>query len=187
MKLIWAEFLGQPAPATYETLRKHAEKAGTWPEWRERALAEIRARIARAKETAKADSKRPFWMRNESDHSTLVQIFLTEGRIDDAWLEATTGGCSQSLWLNLAGRREKEHPEDAAPIFWKYGEAAVAGTRNGRYEEGVELLIKAAAVMKRLGCSGEFTRQMDGLKMKYRIKRNFVKLVEEKRRLLYFA
>lgn len=33
IKLIWAEFPGQPSPGTYEILRKHAEKAGAWTQW----------------------------------------------------------------------------------------------------------------------------------------------------------
>lgn len=186
MKLIWAEFLDRPSSATYEIVRMHAEQAGAWPEWRERSLAEIRTRIAKAKEKLK-DSKQPFWMRNESDHSTLVQIFVTEGRDDDAWREANDGGCSEGLWLLLAARRENERPEDAAPIYWKYGAAAVAGVSNGRYGDAVELLEKAAAVMKRLGRSGEFAGQMNALTLKFRIKRNFLKLVEQRRKFLYLS
>jgi hypothetical protein len=95
--------------------------------------------------------------------------------------------CSDALWLRLAVKRENEHPEDAAPIYLKYGEAGVAGTSNGRYEDPVNLLAKAAAVMKRLDRSAEFVRQLEGLRAKYKIKRNFIKLVEQKRNSLYLA
>jgi uncharacterized Zn finger protein len=53
MKLMWAEFSERPYLETYKTLERHAKKAGEWPGWRERALAEIRLRIAKAKEKAR--------------------------------------------------------------------------------------------------------------------------------------
>lgn len=186
MNLMWAEFSERPFLETYKTLAKHAKKAGAWPEWRERALAEIRAGIAQAKEMARGQT-RPHWMAAGDDHSLLVEIFLYEGRAEDAWSEAVGGGCSGSLWLRLASKREKGHPEDAAPIYWKYAEAGIAGTTNGRYEDAVELLAKAAAVMKRLERSAEFVRNLEALRAKYKIKRNFIKLVEQKRESLYLV
>jgi uncharacterized Zn finger protein len=186
MKLMWAEFSERPFAETWKTLEKHAKKAGAWPEWRERALAEIRVRIAKAKEKTRGQA-RPRWMQTDDDHSVLVEIFLYEGKAEDAWREAGVGGCSDSLWLRLAANREKEHPEDAAPVYFKYAEAGVAATSNGRYEDPVNLLARAAAVMKRLGRSAEFVRHLEALRAKYRIKRNFIKLVEQKRKSLYLT
>jgi uncharacterized Zn finger protein len=186
MNLMWAEFSEQPFLETYKTLEKHAKKAGAWPEWRERALAEIRVRIAKAKEKARGQA-RPRWLQADDNHSVLVEIFLYEGKAEDAWREAGVGGCSDSLWLRLAANREKEHPEDAVPIYLKYAEAGVAATSNGRYEEPVNLLAKAASVMKRLDRGAEFVRHMEALRAKYKIKRNFIKLVEQKRKALYLT
>lgn len=186
MTLIWTEFSERPFMDTYKTLEKHARKAGAWPEWRERALAEIRLRIGKAKEKARGQT-RPRWMQGDDNHSVLVQIFLYERKAEDAWREARDGGCSDSLWLQLGGIREKEHPEDAAAIYLKYGEAGVAATRNGQYDDPVDLLAKAAAVMKRLDRSPEFVSQLESLRAKYKIKRNFIKLVEQNRKSLYLA
>jgi len=47
------------------------------------------------------------------------------------------------------------------------------------------LLVKAATVMRRMDRGAEFIRQLDALRLKYKIKRNFVKLVEQKRKSLY--
>jgi uncharacterized Zn finger protein len=186
MKLMWAEFSERPFPETYKTLEKHAKKAGAWPEWRERALGEIRARIGKAREKVRGHT-RPNWRQADDNHSVLVEIFLYEGKAEDAWREAGVGGCSDSLWLRLAANREQEHPEDAAPIYLKYAEAGVAATSNGRYEEPVNLLAKAAAVMKRLDRSAEFKIHLEALRVKYKIKRNFIKLVERKRKSLYLT
>ena len=186
MKLMWAEFSERPYLESYKTLERHAKKAGTWPKWRERALAEIRLRVAKAKEKTRAQT-RPRWMQADDNHSILVEIFLHEGDVDEAWREAGLGGCSDTLWLRLAAAREKEHPEDAAPIYLKQAEAGIVRTSNGRYEDSVSLLVKAAAVMKRMDRSAEFVHNMEALRVKYKIKRNFVKLVEQKRKSLYLV
>jgi uncharacterized Zn finger protein len=184
MKLMWAEFSERPYLDTYRTLERHAKKAGNWPEWRDRALAEIRRLIAKAKEESRGHEGHR-WMRPSDDHSRLVDIFLYERDNEAAWCEAQEGGCSDGLWLQLAAAREKEHPADAAPIYLKQAEAAVIATRNGRYDDSVGLLVKAAAVMKRIDRSEEFRRSLEGLRVKYKIKRNFIKLVEQKRKSLY--
>jgi len=184
MKLMWAEFTERPYLATYQTLERHARKAKTWPEWRERAVAEIRQRIARAKEESRGKTPHR-WMQPNDDHSQLVEIFLYEGGVDAAWREARDGGCSDGLWLRLAELREKDHPEDAAPVYLKQAEQAVGKVHNGRYGESVGLLVKAAAVMKRIDRSEEFVRQLEALRVKYKIKRNFIKLLDQKEKSLY--
>jgi uncharacterized Zn finger protein len=186
LKLMWVEFSEHAYLASYKTLKRHATKAGAWPEWRERALAEIRLRIAKAKEKSRGKT-RSRWLQADDDHSVLVEIFLYEGNADDAWREAGEGGCSDELWLRLAAGREKAHPEDAAPIYLKQAEVAIAATSNGRYEDSVGLLVKAAAVMKRIDRNAEFVRNLEALRVQYKIKRNFIKLVEQKRKSLYLA
>ena len=186
MKLMWVEFSERPYLESYKTLERHAKKAGIWPEWRERALGEIRLRVAKAKEKTRGQT-RPRWMQADDDHSVLVEIFLHEGDADEAWREAGVGECSDTLWLRLAAAREKTHPEDAAPIYLKQAEAGIARTNNGRYEDSVSLLVKAAAVMRRMDRSAEFVHNMEALRVKYKIKRNFIKLVEQKRKSLYLA
>jgi uncharacterized Zn finger protein len=42
VQLMWTAFLEQPYLEAYQTLKKHAAKAGSWPQWRERALTEIK-------------------------------------------------------------------------------------------------------------------------------------------------
>jgi len=186
MKVMWAEFSERPFLETYKTLERHAKKAGVWPEWRGRALVEIRLRIAKAKEKARGQA-RPRWMQADDNHSLLVEIFLYESNPDEAWREAQAGGCSDSLWLQLATVREKEHPEEAVPIYLKQAEAAIAGTSNGRYEDSVRLLVKAASAMRRMDRGAEFVRHLEALRVKYKIKRNFIKLVEQTRKSLYLS
>lgn len=184
MKLMWAVFLERPGLETYKVLEKHAKQAGAWQEWRERALAEIRLRIAKAREKSHGKLL-DHWPTDEGTHSRLAEIFLHEGDAEAAWREGQTGGCSDSLWLRVAVAREKLHPADAAPVYLRLAEASLAAISNGRYEDTVALLAKAASVMKCLDRSPEFVRQLDALRLKYKIKRNFIRLVEQKRKVLY--
>lgn len=184
MKLMWAEFADQPHLRNFQTLERHAKQADAWPLWRERALEEIRRRIAKAKEKAGAQT-RPRWLPAGDDSSPLVEIFLYEGNTDEAWREAQAGGCWDGLWLRLADARETEHPEDAAAVYLKMGEAGVAAVGTGRYEDAVDLLVKAASAMRRAGRAEEFTRRLETLRSTYGLKRNFIKLVEQNRSSLY--
>ena len=184
MKLMWTLFSERPYLESFKTLEKHAMKAGAWPEWRQRALAEIRLRIAKAKKEIRGQARHR-WTEAGDSHSPLVEIFLYEGEAGEAWREATEGGCSDTLWLRLAAARETEHPEDAAPVYLKQADASIAATTNSRYEDSVNLLIKAAVLMKRMNRGTEFVRQLETLRAKYKIKRNFIKLVEQKRKSLY--
>ena len=149
-------------------------------------MTEIRRNIALAKEKARRQPDAR-WGFARADHSLLVEIFLFERKGDEAWREAGEGGCSAGLWLQLAAAREEEHPEDAGPIYLDQAEATLAHVNNGRYEETVDLLVKAAKVMKRMDRGAAFVRHLDALRAKYKIKRNFIKLVEKKRSSLYLA
>jgi uncharacterized Zn finger protein len=186
MQLTWTAFSERPNLEIFKTLEMHAKRAGAWPEWRDRALAETRQGIAKAKENERRQPQ-PRWMQADVNHSVLVEVFLYEGAPEAAWQEALVGGCSTSIWLRLAAVREKEHPEDAAPIYLKQAEAAIAQTGNGRYEEPVDLLIRAAAAMNRMQRNAAFVSCLEALCLKHKAKRNFMALVEKNRKSLYLA
>ena len=186
MKLMWAEFLERPYLETYRTLERHARKARSWPEWRDRALAEIRRCIAEANKGSRGH-RRSRWTQPNVDHSQLVKIFLYERDPEAAWREAQQGGCSEDLWLQLADARAQDCPADAAPIYLRQAEAHVAGRSNGYYEDAVELLVKAAAAMKRMNRNEAFVGNLEALRVKYKIKRNFIKLLGQKEKSLYLS
>ncbi len=168
MNLAWAEFADHLSLEKWKLLEANAEIAHTWPEWRERALAFIRNRQLQAK----------------VDHSLLVEIFLHEGHHQDAWHEANTGGCYDSLWLRLAALRAADYPAEAAAIYLRQATLFLAQISDGRYEETVTLLCKTASLMRRLGRSDDFAEQLAALRAQYKAKRNFTRLLDEKRAAL---
>lgn len=141
MQLIWAEFTDYPGFERYKLLKAHADRSKgseTWKEWRERALEFLRDRIAERKREA----ARNRWTRNGDDRSVLVQIFLWEKDIDRAWLEAQEGGCRESLWLELAAKRERDHPEDALAVYQSLIEPTIMRMNNDAYRVAIGYVKK---------------------------------------------
>lgn len=186
LRILWVEFRNAPGLSTYKLLRRFAVKAEEWDEWRARALAHIRRTIAgRLGEAREKGAMVQRWRDRKLDHSLLVEIFLDERKMEDAWKEAQAGGCGDDLWLRLAREREKVYPEDAAPIYLRLGEGAIVGAQASRYEPAIQLLEKAAAALHSLGKSQEFEERFEALRKKHKAKRNLQKLAEERRRFLY--
>jgi uncharacterized Zn finger protein len=173
MALIWAEFTESPSLEQYKKLKAHAERTGQWEPWREKAIGYLREQIA----TAKSDPQKNRWYR-KADHSELVRIFLWEKDAEGAWREAQEGGCSNDLWLELAGKREKEHPEDALPIYQGQIDPTLDRKNNEAYQEAIVLLRKVRELMVRLGREAEFTSSLGKVRASHKPKRNFMKLLE---------
>jgi uncharacterized Zn finger protein len=178
MALIWDTFTEQPALAQYQNLKSHADRIGQWSAWRGKALAAIRERIAEAK----GPSQRTRWpLLIRGDHTELVRILLWEKDISAAWHQAQEGGCSDDLWLKLAAKREKDHPEDALAVYQKLIEPTLAQTNNEAYRTAVGFLRKIRELMSRLGRSDEFAPYLASIRAEYKRKRNFIKMLNHAR------
>ena len=186
LHLLWSEFRATPHLESYKLLEDFARSADDWEDWRDRALAHLR-RLAAEQSSAKNDSAatiQSLWEWNRC-HSPLVEIFLHEGNLEEAWREAQTGGCRDDLWLQLADQRAKTHPADSAAIYLSHGEKAIARANDGRYETAIHLLEKAAALMHSLGRGQEFEAQFEILRLQHKAKRKLQKLAESRRSFLY--
>ncbi len=170
--LIWTEFTWRPRLEAYQELKAHAECAGTWEHWRGKALDFVREDIAREKKESEGS-----YLSRHVDHSRLVEILLWEGNTEDAWREAKEGGCAGKLWLYLAARREEEHPEDALDIYRARIAPLIEQTNNAAYREAYDLLLKTRGLMRRLDLDAEYDQYAESLRLEYRRKRNFIKLL----------
>ena len=95
-----------------------------------------------------------------------------------SWLAwAQEGGCANDLWLDLAAKREKEHPEDALPIYQRQIEPTLDRKNNEAYREAVDFLRKVRGLMLRLGRESEFTDHLNRVRAKHKAKRNFIQLL----------
>lgn len=175
MALVWADFEAMPQLEEYRKLRSHADQVGQWPRWRQKALELIRVRIEGAKRNARGRN----WI--IADHSVLVEIFLWEKDFESAWREARAGGCRDDLWRTLAVWLEKDHPQDAIPIYRKDVDGALKRMGNESYREAVRLLRKIHSLMRRMGQQEQFKRELAELRAAHKAKRNFMKLLDHEK------
>lgn len=178
MALMWQGFRESPFIEEYRSLEEHARKAGTWEEWRERALTAMRSDMRKQRGRSKRSNLYRFLP--GADHSRLVEVFLYEGDVESAWHEAKEGGCGDGLWLQLADLRAKEHPEESSSIYFNQAEIAIRRAHGSDYGEAVELLVKAAALMNGLNRHADFERQLAALREQHKRKTNFMKLLSQK-------
>lgn len=179
MSLIWDQFVESPSLGHYQELNANAVKVqpnSNWPAWREKALAHLRSVIAQEKQDQKP---RDWHWVARPDNSRLVEIFLWEKRYDEAWQETSTGGCSDAIWLRVAATREEKHPGDAIPVYREIIVTILRHSNNSAYEEAVNLIRKIGELMARLGREDEFEDYLTGLRVEYKRKRNFMKLLDE--------
>ena len=175
MALIWAEFAESPILDQYKKLKAHAQRIDQWESWREKAVDYLRSEIDRAKDQHQRN--RSLWY-HHADHSDLVRIFLWEKDEEAAWREAQKGGCSNDLWLELAAKRYKDHPEEALPIYQRQIEPTLDRKNNEAYAETIGLLQKVRDLMVRLERKDEFTDYLGKVRAAHKPKRNFMQLLD---------
>lgn len=174
MKIVWDQFTEHVNLNSYQDLKKHAECCKQWEQWRLKALEGIEAEIGKG--MRKAQKSRCSFSRF-TDHSLLVEIFLWEKDPEKAWQEATTGGCSTSLWLKLAKERQVKYPEDSLKIYKSVIEPIVEQTNNDAYREAVKYIKAIKKLMGKLGKKKEFAAYLAQIKIQFKRKRNLMKML----------
>jgi uncharacterized Zn finger protein len=176
MALIWNEFADAPQLDRCQLLKRHAERVNQWPTWREDALAALREQIEQAKQKRQ---RREYGYWGRADHSELVRVFLWEGKVEEAWSEAQSGGCEDGLWMELAAKREKEHPADAITVYQRQVDRTINVKNNWAYSEAVRLLRRIQKLMSPLGRSREFLEFVADIRVRHKPKRNLMKLLDQ--------
>lgn len=181
MAVIWRQFRRGMHLGGYRHLKEHADRAGQWPAWREKALAEIRKDLDRRKRE-QAGKKRGDvwrWAWPVVDGSLLVEVFLWEDDPQAAWQEAQPLGCNNGLWMRLAATREKDHPADALAIYQKQIDPMVDRKNNDAYREAALLLRKIRELMGRLGQDAEYAAFLATVRKTHKPKRNFMAMIDD--------
>lgn len=83
--------------------------------------------------------------------------------------------------MELAAKREKTHPQDALEIYQRQIEPTLDHTNNEAYRQAVVLLRKVRALLGQLGRQTDFTQYMTDIRVNYKRKRNFIKLLDRAR------
>ena len=169
--IAWENFLAHPGRRSYPLLKRAAAGAQAAAAWRDKAIAW--AQENRIEDKSRA---RPAWL--PGGHALLVEIHLEEGDSDAALAEARAGGCTESLWFEIAHEREKNHPADAAEIYRKSIDRIVGQAKNSAYDQGVALIAKVRKLMRSAGQEREFVEWLGELRVRHKAKRNFLQRLE---------
>ncbi|MEN8207256.1 MAG: hypothetical protein ABFS24_14800 [Pseudomonadota bacterium] len=104
---------------------------------------------------------------------------MWEKDIESAWREAKQGGCDERLWIRLADLRGDENPRDAIAVYQQLIGPIVNRTNNDAYAEAAGLLRRVKQLMANLGESNKFRQYLAQVRVEYKRKRNFMKLLEK--------
>lgn len=167
----WRLFENNRTLETYSRLVTRARERRQVAQWQSKALDSIRADIAQRKKTNNQ------W--TIATHSLLVELFLWEGDIEQAWREAVDGDCAKALWLQLCEKREKEHPEEVYPIYLKLAAGEVTLKKNDAYRYAVRLISKARKLAARVEQIEAYQAGFRKIKLTHKAKRNFMKYLSE--------
>jgi len=175
VEIVWQDFTRHSTLKHYQDLKLHASRAGNWDQWRDRAIAHLREILGK-----EATSPPGSYRMSINDYSPLVEVLLWEGDVEQAWIEAQNGGCSQRLWMQLADQRAANHPEDSLAIYLPAIEPLINQGNNDGYRQAVELLVRVKDLMIKIGCEDDFKQRLNTLSTVYKRKRNFIKYLKEK-------
>jgi len=174
LQLTWIQFEEQPILEHYKKLHDVAGKLGVWPEQRDRGLAWIGEVIAREATTTTRWKPKP----STPNYSLRVEIALWENDLDAAWESAHEGICDRNLLIALAGKLESSRPDDAVSLYRRVVPPIVEQTHNAAYAEAIKLIRKMGGLMKAQSHSRQFGDYLAELRVQFKPKRNFIKLLD---------
>jgi len=175
LQLTWVQFEERPILDHYKKLHAVSERLGVWPEQRERALAKLADAIAGGAAAVSYWKTKP----GMPDYSVRLQIALWENNLDDAWTAAHAGVRDRNLLIELAGKLEKERPDDALALYRQIIPTIVEQTNNAAYAEAVELVRRIESILNGPERKREFMDYLAELRSRFKPKRNFIKLLDE--------
>lgn len=174
LQLTWIQFEERPVLEHYKKLHDVAGRLGLWPEQRDRALARVAEVIAREAATTTRWKPKP----STPNHSLRVEIALWEKDLDAAWASVHEGICDRNLLITLAGKLESSRPGDAISLYRRVVPLIVEQTNNAAYDEAIKLIRKMGGLMKTQKQIAQFGDYLAELRMQFKPKRNFIKLLD---------
>ncbi len=174
LQLTWIQFEERPILEHYKKLHDVAGKLELWPEQRNRALAWVAEVIAREASATSRWKPKP----STPNYSLRVEIALWENDPDAAWESIHAGICDRNLLIALAGKLETSRPDDAVNLYRRVVPTIVEQTSNTAYEEAIKLIRKTGKLMNAQNQSRQFGDYLAELRVQFKPKRNFIKLLD---------
>jgi len=158
-----------------------------WPQWRARALEDLRRWSRRLNKSSVEKKKRGRPAEKDEDNSEPVKIWLSEGELNSAWDAAQAGDCTDDLWLKLAALRVRQHPSDALVIYQRQIRKLLRRKDYYSAQEAKRILSKTRRLMKRLNREEEYKRYLEGLFRAFGSQRNFAEIIDKNLDAIKFA
>jgi uncharacterized Zn finger protein len=176
VRIAWDAYDAAPDLPTYRRLSEHATRAGLWLDWHDKAITLLRERVAKGQHEP-VRGRVSQWARGV-DGSPLVEVLLYDGEVDLAWAAACATGCRRDLWLELARRREGEHPLEAIPIWQGAVDRLIDAKNNHAYAEAVDLIVRVRRLLIAADREADFAPYLTKLRATHKPKRNLMKLFD---------
>jgi hypothetical protein len=108
----------------------------------------------------------------------LVAIHLREKDAEKMWETFCGGPVDVRLWDKVAARRGKTHPDEAVTLYKKLLPHVVnAGTRGAQYGAAFEIVKAIQELRVTRGEEVVFKQELGNLRLAWKAKRNFMKLL----------
>ncbi len=169
-KLLWQAFERRPSIQLYERLKSAAGADRMLADAvRDRALAWLRAQVE--KSTGQSA------MRWSSAAELFVRMAMAEGQLTDAWMVVNDHGCNEYLLEQLAEASEQSHPVEALKVYADHVERRVRVGGPVNYERACQIVGRMRVLREGLGETAQHAAYLDGLRIRHKAKRNFMKLL----------
>lgn len=128
-------FWNRPTVADYKELKQIAEKAGDWPQRREKILGKLK---------------------REGKHNLLTEIYLVDGDVAAALEEVKRAeshkwGVQRNLQMEVARAAEESHPQQALALYRERVETLIAQRGRDNYATAARFLQRVKAIYEQLG------------------------------------
>jgi uncharacterized Zn finger protein len=173
LELLWRNFAMKPTLACYQRLKEFAERSRTWPQWREQAFDHLRRTVRMAARSTTERRKQKKHATIISDNSEVVGIWIEEGEMEEAWMAARTGDCSDELWMKLAAGRARRNPDEALNVYQRLINRNLGRKDWYSAQQAVKILKRVRRLMRFLNRTEEFDRYVTGLVKRYGDQRSF--------------
>jgi uncharacterized Zn finger protein len=109
--------------------------------------------------------------------NVLLRLLVEEKQFDDAWAVAAQHDVRESERMGLAKASEASHPARAWPVYADHIENIVRSGGQRNYQEACKFIARIGDLRTKLGETNAHAAWLDGLALRHKAKRNFMKLL----------
>ena len=149
-----------PTSSSYRRLRSAAEPIHAWPVESDAARRALR----------------------ERNPAGLVDALLDDGEGELAWQTATTLAgldLGERAWLRLAEERQKTHPAQALPVYWRLIDSTLETADRRAYAAAVRLLKRASDAATAGGEVQAFEARLLALRDRHRRRPSLITMLDK--------